>query len=62
MMIDKAATHLPPASQAGPQQAPLPEPLARADRVDWLFRDALRRRQVHPLMEPLRRYRDREGA
>jgi len=61
-MIDKAATHLPPASQAGPQQASPPEPPARADRVEWLFRDALRRRQVHPLMELLRRYRGQEGA
>lgn len=62
MMIEKAAPHLPPANQADSMQTRSPEPSARADRVDWLFRDALRRRQVHPLMELLRRYRGRESA
>lgn len=62
MMTDKAAPPLPPTNQAGPRQAPSPEPVARAGRVEWLFRDALRRRQVHPLMELLRRYRGPEGA
>jgi hypothetical protein len=62
MMIEKAAPHLPPATQADSMQAPSPEPSARADRVEWLFRDALRRRQVHPLMDLLRRYRDQESA
>ena len=39
-----------------------PGPAARTDRVEWLFRDSLRRSQVHPLMAVLRRYRDQEGA
>ena len=26
-------------------------------RIDWLFRDALRQRQVHPLLELVRLYR-----
>jgi len=50
---------------ANPPGTPLPEPsapAARAERVEWLFRDSLRRRQVHPLMELLRRYRGQEGA
>jgi hypothetical protein len=62
MMIEKAANHLPPADLAGARQASAPEASTRADRVDWLFRDALRRRQVHPLMELLRRYRGQEGT
>jgi hypothetical protein len=36
-----------------------PKP-ARQERIDWLFRDALRSRQVHPLMELVRRYRERD--
>jgi hypothetical protein len=39
-----------------------PEPASQADRVEWLFRDSLRRRQVHPLMELLRRYRGQDAA
>jgi len=31
-------------------------------RIDWLFRDALRQRQIHPLMELVRRYRQQEAA
>ena len=31
-------------------------------RIDWLFRDALRRRQIHPLMELLRRYRQQAAS
>ena len=38
------------------------EPIDLLHKHEWLFRDALRRRQVHPLMELLRRYRDQEGA
>ena len=62
MMNEKVAPRLPPASQADSMQTRPPEPSARADRVEWLFRDALRRRQVHPLMELLRHYRGRESA
>lgn len=62
MMNEKTAPHLPPADLADSMETLSPESLARADRVEWLFRDALRRRQVHPLMELLRRYRGRESA
>jgi hypothetical protein len=31
-------------------------------RVDWLFRDALRNQQVHPLMDLVRRYRTKDGS
>lgn len=34
-----------------------PDPAPRAARIDWLFRDALRNRQLHPLMELVRSYR-----
>lgn len=61
-MNDNAAIHLPPANQASSQRAPSAEPPKRADRVEWLFRDALRRHQVHPLMELMRCYRGPEGA
>jgi hypothetical protein len=59
MMIEHTPRHPP----GNPPDAPLAEPTepaARVDRVDWLFRDSLRRREVHPLMELLRRYRDQE--
>jgi hypothetical protein len=61
-MIDDTATRPDPADPAELRQAPLPQAHEQAGRVEWLFRDALRRRQVHPLMELLRRYRDQEGA
>lgn len=28
--------------------------------IDWLFRDALRHHHVHPLMELVRRYREKD--
>ena len=31
-------------------------------RIDWLFRDALRHRQIHPLMELLRRHRQQDAS
>jgi hypothetical protein len=37
--------------------APEPDPAPGASRIDWLFRDALRNRQLHPLMELVRSYR-----
>ena len=33
---------------------------ASPSRIDWLFRDALRTRQVHPLKDLVRRYRTKE--
>jgi len=30
------------------------------DPTSWLFRDALRHRQIHPLMEHVRRYREQQ--
>jgi hypothetical protein len=61
-MIDHTATHPHPGIPPESPQIPSPEPAAPADRLDWLFRDALRQRKVHPLMELLRRYRGREAA
>lgn len=37
-----------------------PKPPAGPERTDWLFRDALQSRQVHPLMELVRRYHERD--
>jgi len=62
MMIDETATRPGPAGPAEPRQAAIAQSPPQAGRIEWLFRDALRRRQVHPLMELLRRYRDQEGA
>jgi hypothetical protein len=49
-----------------PRPAVEPAPAAAtppgASRIDWLFRDALRHRHIHPLMEPLRRHREQRGA
>jgi len=59
MMIEQTPRQ-PTENPPVPPLAEPPEPVARVDRVDWLFRDSLRRRQVHPLMELLRRYRDQE--
>lgn len=46
---------------------PPPKPTASTPHdspewVAWLFRDALRNHQVHPLMELVRRYREREAT
>lgn len=49
-----------PPSEAG-QTAP-DASATDPDRVDWLFRDALRRREIHPLMRLVRAYRERRGA
>ncbi len=37
-----------------------PKPTGSPERIDQLFRDALRNQQVHPLMDLVRRYRERE--
>ena len=41
---------------------PSPPAPASSSRIDWLFRDALRNRQVHPLMDLVRRYRAKDVA
>ena len=62
MMIDEVATRTPCGNSPGSGKAPSRDTPAQGDRLEWLFRDALRRQQVHPLMELVRRYRSREGA
>ena len=37
------------------------KPSASLQSIDWLFRDALRNQQVHPLMELVRRYREKDA-
>jgi hypothetical protein len=61
MMIEQSPRQ-PIGNPPGSPLSDPPEPAARVDRVEWLFRDSLRRRQVHPLMELVRRYRDQERA
>ena len=39
---------------------PAPAASDRPSRVEWLFRDALRNQQVHPLMDLVRRYRAKD--
>ncbi len=39
---------------------PVQAPPGSSSRIDWLFRDALRNRQVHPLMDLVRRYRAKD--
>ncbi len=41
---------------------PAPAAPASPSRIDWLFRDALRNRQVHPLMDLVRRYRAKDES
>jgi len=41
---------------------PAPATPDRASRIEWLFRDALRKQQVHPLMDLVRRYRAKAGS
>ncbi len=36
-------------------------PPGSPERIDWLFRDALRSQQVHPLMDLVRRYREKDA-
>jgi hypothetical protein len=46
-----------------PGDAPPAGPTPPApSRIDWLFRDALRHRQIHPLMELLRRHRQQDAS
>ncbi len=59
MMIEQTQRQ-PTGNPPGAPRADPPEPAASVDRVEWLFRDSLRRRQLHPLMALLRRYRDQE--
>jgi hypothetical protein len=63
-MTYETATLAHPAKSPSPAQAQAPasEKPAQGDRLAWLFRETLRRHQVHPLMELLRRYRGQEGA
>lgn len=41
--------------QVTPVQAASPS----EQRLTWLFRDSLRRQQIHPLLNVMRRYRER---
>jgi len=61
-MIDEIAsrTHRENPRALGESQSP--QAPAGGARLEWLFRETLRRKQVHPLMELLRRYRSQEGA
>ena len=52
------------AGAAVDKSAPQPgasKPSGSKERIDWLFRDALRRQQVHPLMDLVRRFRDKDA-
>jgi hypothetical protein len=45
---------------------PVPKPAAATPHdspewIPWLFRDALRNHHVHPLMELVRRYREKDA-
>jgi hypothetical protein len=58
MIDDKSpARAAPPATAAPPT-----EPARGAGRIEWLFRDALRQQQMHPLMELVRRYREQAAS
>jgi hypothetical protein len=48
--------------ESRPSPEPSPAGSRETTRVDWLFRDALRRRQVHPLMDLVRRYRQQAAT
>ena len=62
MMTDEAATGVHRENAPSSQLMHARETPAGDERLEWLFREALRRKQVHPLMELLRRYRSQEGA
>lgn len=49
------------AAQSRPAHAPTAQAEGAPSRIDWLFRDALRNRQLHPLMELVRRYREQDA-
>ena len=61
MSREPATCAHPPKPAGSPQRLP-PTPAAQGNRIEWLFRDALRRGHVHPLMELLRRYRGQDAA
>lgn len=54
-------TKTPPADARAAAQ-PAPAAPGGPSRIDWLFRDALRNQQVHPLMDLVRRYRAKDGT
>lgn len=46
-----------------PALAPSPQASSAAEqRLQWLFRDSLRRGQIHPLLPVVRRYRQGHPA
>ena len=51
-----------PQADADAAVEPAPAAPGRPSRIDWLFRDALRNRQVHPLMDLVRRYRAKDES
>ena len=61
MKDETAPTAGAPGAPRAPQRPATAAP-AQADRIGWLFRDSLRRQQVHPLMELLRRHRGQDAA
>jgi len=61
-MIEETGACAPPVIPPGSPRALAPVPPTQGKRVEWLFRDALRRRQVHPLMDLMRRYRGEDAT
>jgi hypothetical protein len=57
----KMTTTTPPANAHAVVEPERAAP-ASPTRIDWLFRDALRTRQVHPLKDLVRRYRAKDGS
>ena len=61
-MIDEIASRTHRENSRGSGEVHSQGKSTQGDRLEWLFREALRRQQVHPLMELLRRYRSQGGA
>lgn len=60
MSVNTSAAGVHPALEHPLCKPPASTPHDSPEWIAWLFRDALRNHHVHPLMELVRRYRERD--
>jgi len=60
MSVNTSAASVHPALEQPLAKPAASTPHDSPEWIAWLFRDALRNHQVHPLMELVRRYREKD--
>ena len=61
MSVNTSSVDSPPAVELPAVKPAASTPHESPEWIAWLFRDALRNHHVHPLMELVRRYREKDA-